>query len=312
MKTLYAAEACGRLVALAQRGGQGQVHSVFRTAVNLRVEGTLLCLLSAQRSPHPHSAVLAEAVDFEATGLIPGAPVTLEGAAHGGYAVIIGGAAPLAVSLKGATPLDLSIKSLGKLSAPRARDEKPDTLAEAILQSPGAAEGLAPMLAELVPGKFPPLPLNHWCDFLLPRVRALPATLQSGDAVAIREAGRRLAGCGPGLTPSSDDFLVGLAAALWGAQAAALWPQAGRAAQSLTAGAAKATGTIPAAYLQNAAEGFFSRDILHLLAAYFSAAPPESLRAAAAAVAGFGSSSGTDILAGLWFGLSFATCLPNK
>ncbi len=296
MKTLTTHEACLRLAERLSAGGEGRVHSVFRTAANLAVDGRLISLLGAGRSLQPYGLVLAGAAEFDSLGLAPGAPVTL-----GGNLIAIGGAAPFSVSLEGAALRELSVQAPAGLCAPARPGEKLKLLAEVIAETPGAQEGLAPMLGRLAPGQFPQMPANHWCDFLYPRTQELPDLLRGGDEAAISEAGRRLAGCGPGLSPSSDDFLAGLAAGLWALDAANLRPGAGRAATALATGAAGATGSISAAFLHSAAEGLFGQDLLKLLAAYFSAGAAQGLRNAAMRVAAFGASSGADILSGLWY-----------
>lgn len=302
MTTLRAAELDVRLAATARRGGSGRVHSVFRTAANLQVNGQLLCILGAGRPLHPLGVVLAAPARLDTLGLAPGQPVQL---AENAITLAPGGAEEIQIGLEGAVWRDLSVEALEGLEGPRDWDEKLRTLALATAQSPGAADGLVPVLGRLAPGQFPEMPQNHWCNFLFPRLLALPATLRQGDAKTLRAAGRALAGCGPGLTPSSDDLLAGFLA---GVQAAARadsqpLPGAQAACRMLAEGAQAATGDIPAAYLRSAADGCYSPDMLALLAAFFSAGPCGAVADAALRVAQFGSSSGSDMLAGLWLAL---------
>ncbi len=309
MRNLSALKACSRLTVLAGRHVEGRVHSVFARAVNVEADGRLVCLLAAGAPLHPYSAVLAQAVNFETLGLTPGQPVVLGGdvpVAHAFAGSQPAGENPqFSVDFSSAALHDLSIEAQATgLCLPARLPEKLDALAHVIAESPDAAQGLAPLPGLLWPGHFPALPQNHWCTFLLPRVRALPGLLHTGSPDALTEAGRKLAGCGPGLTPSSDDFLVGLCAALWAAQAAGLWPAARRAPSALAAGAGACTGAVSAAGLAHAGGGLFSQDMLRLLAAVFSSGGPGEVQTAAAKVAAFGSTSGADTLAGLWFGIA--------
>lgn len=107
-----------------------------------------------------------------------------------------------------------------------------------------------------------------------------------------------LAGWGPGLTPSGDDFLAGLMLALWAQQGEAARPLCAR----IVAAAAPRTTRLSGAFLRAAAEGLADQrwhTLLHALAGACDAA----VATAAQAVLAFGASSGLDMLTGfLWKG----------
>jgi len=103
-----------------------------------------------------------------------------------------------------------------------------------------------------------------------------------------------LVGLGPGMTPSGDDFLAGALFALrlgWGRLPVGLTP-----ARLRRAVAVALPGTTPAGrtLLWLALRGRFPAPLLALASA-------EDVRAAAAAVCGYGETSGTDMLVGCWW-----------
>ncbi len=106
-----------------------------------------------------------------------------------------------------------------------------------------------------------------------------------------------LAGWGPGLTPSGDDFLAGLMLALWARQGEAARPLCAR----IAAAAAPRTTRLSGAFLRAAAEGLADQrwhTLLHALAGSSDGA----LETAAQAVLAFGASSGLDMLTGFLWG----------
>lgn len=123
--------------------------------------------------------------------------------------------------------------------------------------------------------------------------------LLQGDAAAITGAAARLAGLGPGLTPSGDDVLAGILLAL------RLWPEAAGplgakvAATLLVGTAAPRTGRISRAYLWAARQGH-AADSWHDLV---DALPRGGIRVTAAAdrILQIGETSGADMLAGFLF-----------
>ena len=81
---------------------------------------------------------------------------------------------------------------------------------------------------------------TNYVDFLKPRIAEFRAAMQKQDLQYIVNCTANIAGCGPGLTPASDDFLCGYLAALPQALAQT-W------AQRIAAAAAAKTNDISAA-----------------------------------------------------------------
>jgi len=56
---------------------------------------------------------------------------------------------------------------------------------------------------------------NHYKDFIINSVKRLAKGISDFDFKEITEASKRLIGLGPGLTPATDDFLLGILASLY-------------------------------------------------------------------------------------------------
>ncbi|MDO4322595.1 MAG: DUF2877 domain-containing protein [Lachnospiraceae bacterium] len=134
-------------------------------------------------------------------------------------------------------------------------------------------------------------------EFLAPRIHALRSAVRSRNEADIVRAAQQMAGCGIGLTPSSDDFLCGYLLGM---------PELGIPGlkESMAAAAAKKTNDISAALLTRAGQDLFSCDILELTVCLELEVPQERLWKALERVAAFGSSSGCDFLTGLYAGIT--------
>lgn len=270
---LYGARICGDfLAALDGRTLPVTLHSRFRGAANLATPLGLFTLLVPNKCIQPYSVVLSENMDFsllEAGSLLFG-PVGLH---RNGY---------LLIALQGALTVDLKQK-------PGAVPELRMAYAVQRFLASGPGEGLSC------------LALGRWdspyASLVAPRLQALRRAVLDGDPIAATITARHMAGCGPGLTPSSDDLICGYLALL-----PTHGPWVGMAAQ-IAAAAAGGTNDISAALLTRAGEGSFSEDVLALLACLRQGVEGMPLMAALLRVAGFGSSSGYDFLTGVYFGI---------
>ncbi len=138
----------------------------------------------------------------------------------------------------------------------------------------------------------------------IPAVTALLQALSHPDPSAVRRAAAQLAGWGPGLTPSGDDFLAGVMLGLWlerGADAAAGCAQ-------IYAAAAPRTTRLSRTFLRAARDGL-ADERWHVLLRALTLDDAAGLKRAARDVLAFGASSGLDMLAGF----QFLTCgSPGK
>ena len=291
------------IMSLLNGRANGRVHSVFESAMNIQVNEGLITLLSTECSLQPRSIVLAEAVSFSEIGFrakdVVG--ITPDGIQVGRCAVI---------NTKGAKEVSLRMPSCAIGIDSLAYHGRLLVLEEAISQSKEMAEGLAPVLCHLFPDLQFHVDHNVWSGFLMERLRRLYEVLCGCDVDACPEVGRAIAGCGPGLTPSSDDFLVGVFAALYGAAAAGKLDGtiAADLCHQLSAGASSQTGMISASFIKSGALGYFGEDINHLVSSFFA---PDNQNAdlmeLATQLCAKGSTSGVDTLAGIWFGLTACT-----
>ena len=139
------------------------------------------------------------------------------------------------------------------------------------------------------------------CQPLLePLARAMADALRQDDVGAVHGHGRALLGLGPGLTPSGDDFLVGLFAVLNvpNSPCRRLRP----ACDAILADAHARTHAISVAALREAARGRV-RDSVQALLRELVAGRPPGLDDALARVLAIGATSGRDIVAGIVCGL---------
>ena len=282
----------------------GRVHSVFVSAMNIQVrDGGLITLLTAPRCLYPRSILLTQDISFAEMGFLPDLRVTLS---------------PCAIDMEGNCTVTLETAETVSLSIPPL-DYTPDSagckrrlaaLAHVIFQGEYLEESLAPVLCSIF-RDFPySIEHNVWSRFLLPKFRALYDAICNRQFSACREIGGSIAGCGPGLTPASDDFLTGVFAALYGASSAGLMDKS--TAEALTTGlshgAVPKTGIISAGFLKSGAHGQFSEDIIRLITAFFAQENREDISQPATDIRQTGSTSGPDTLAGIWFGLAACFC----
>ena len=125
-----------------------------------------------------------------------------------------------------------------------------------------------------------------------PALRLLGLAAQSGDPFGAAEAARSLVGLGAGLTPSGDDVLVGLTAALTAARSELAGPIARAAADS-----GMRTTLVARTYLEHAARGEFAERVHDLVAAI--AAGDERMVWDAMS---WGATSGADLSLGVFLG----------
>lgn len=129
----------------------------------------------------------------------------------------------------------------------------------------------------------------------------LEAAFSMGRIDTAGQIARRIVGLGPGMTPSGDDALIGLAAALWAID----HPCRGFLADAVDDAAVRTTA-VSVTLLRHAAAGEFSERLQRLLAALLgddeAAIEPAVERAMA-----WGATSGTDCLVGVLFGLDIVT-----
>ncbi len=229
--------------------------------------------------------------------VFPGPPAALHGAAAwDGSAVLDWSAAPRwapAVAGGPLLPADERRRRGQAVAQQAARSERRSLLIELLPCAWGmeAAGGAAPAL--------------------YPRFQQAQAAWQAGDAAGLAAALGGFVGLGSGLTPSGDDLILGFLLALgrWGAALCPAWSAARRQAlgAALVAQVRGGSSTLCAGLAECAARGQADERLVLALDGLVSG--PFAPAACAAALAGWGHSSGFDALVGM--GLA-TTGLPVK
>lgn len=120
------------------------------------------------------------------------------------------------------------------------------------------------------------------------------AALKQPDGAKLREAAKKLAGLGPGLTPAGDDLLLGAMYGLWATQPPIA---AERTAQEIAAIATERTHALSAAWLAAGARGEAAAP-WHQLIDAIAAQNPNAIESAVMRILPTGHTSGADALAG--------------
>lgn len=118
--------------------------------------------------------------------------------------------------------------------------------------------------------------------------------LRENDQTKLREAARKLAGLGPGLTPAGDDLLLGAMYSLWATRPAAAAQQT---AEGIAAVAIERTHALSAAWLAAGTRGEAAAP-WHQLIDAIAAQDAAALQAAVMRILPTGHTSGADALAG--------------
>lgn len=248
------------------------LHSCFQSAANLSTSAGLITLLAPAKPLQPGSIRLAAPFPFSS---LEGIPLRLDR-----QGLWTGDA--LLIDLSPAQIIDLRAEEFPPPPPPGLK-----ALREFLIRSSNT--GLTPLVQDQTPDPF--------SDFLEPRLRHFRQVFWSGDRDALPPAVKSIAGCGPGLTPSSDDWLCGYLASL---PAMAGWKGL---LPALADTAARTTNDISASLLRWSGRGYFSESVLELRRS-LQTGDLSRQQAAFHQVAQFGSSSGYDFLTGYYFGLS--------
>jgi hypothetical protein len=255
----------------------GRVHSVFERTVNLESADGAMMTLAARECDNAPDSVVVSAARFDASGIAVG-----ELARAARFSIDIGRSFHLA--LDGAVPWQEDLPRLP------ANLDRLGTNLRRMRTRLDAVAGAGGMPAAAAPGS--------WDAAISAALRdggaRLRASLLRGDLDAFRADALSLVGLGPGLTPSGDDFLVGLFAVLNldPGLSATLAP----ACADIVAAAAQRTNAISLAALRHAATGRVREAIAALLRQLVLGS---AIDAALARVLAIGSTSGADIAAGI-------------
>lgn len=281
----------GSTLALAQCASAttGEVLAVFPNVVYLRTEAGVVLALSGRTIPlGPLSISLEMPSTAFREWLPPNARVRLQPGR-----IILDNTV---VSLEGSTPWDPCLPAEAFAGAsvdmPRSLEVLRETLHHAAPRGSLAflLEGdESPMASETEA-----LVLRRAALAAPPILAGLASAVATGDHESFRIAAASLAGLGGGFTPAGDDFLMGMALAVW-----VSLPR-GRArslARAIAEAAAPRTATVSAAYLRAAAQGVASVPWHELVQAVLDDDMP-GVRSRVEMLCTVGHTSGADSLAG--------------
>jgi Protein of unknown function (DUF2877) len=276
----------------------GTVHSVFNKATNIIFDETLVSLLSDELPRMPNSVRLHSVViDKLLPNLQPGMEVYV------GNETLVIPTCNFSFHLSD-IPLweprpDVTVYRWNRETVGRHTHLLTQFLAKKQHQ-----DGLAPLVGSLFLEKsHRETPLSRMA---IPKLRLLAQASWRQNIVGIEEATLGLAGLGPGLTPSGDDVLGGVAAimALLSPQLSADSISRKHIASTIAAVAKPRTTKLSAVLLEFAARGEVSEPIgTLLLSLNLPTEEFEAVQKAADRVLAFGASSGGDILLGILLGL---------
>ena len=261
----------------------GVIHSVFDQACNIRVDdGRLLALLLPCLGNVPHGARIAAPAGFGfARHLTVCGPV--------GCRADVLRMAQLSIDLGTAQPWRADLAAAGvDLSVPQVARAWRAAWRMLGQRRPRAGDAQGALLSRTVDRR----------GLCLARATRHLRVHEAARAV------ESLIGCGPGLTPSGDDLIVGFLAGLWSTAGDDPEQHAFRRALcAAVAAAARATGDISRAYLTHATRGRFAEPLATLAARIGDGATVGEIEGSTAAALHVGHSSGGDGVLGLLLGL---------
>lgn len=272
------------LQAPRERRLSGAVHSVFERAVNVENEAGELFTLACRDLDNAPDTLIVDAPRLDAWG------IRCRDRVDAAASVLTIGER-ITIRMDGARPWQPALPPY-PVDDTRLRANLPIVRRQIERLAFGAAADAPPGLATTMPA------------LIARRTAMLRAALAAGDVAAALRHGTALIGLGPGLTPSGDDYLVGLFVVLHLPRSPR--PELAGLGAAIAAQVDERTNAISAAALKAAARGRVRECIASLLQALVQDSA-ERVQATLAPVLAIGSTSGADIAAGLVDGLELMT-----
>lgn len=259
---------------------RGRVHSVFERVVNVEDEGGELFTLASRDLDNAPNTVIVDTAGFGMTGIAGNDPAAaIDGKLRVGQRMV--------VLLDGASHWDGTMPAYPRADFTLRANLR---LVESRLERYGEAGGMiAHRRGDCAFVREMTATLEHRATLLL-------RALSNADLASARMHAKGMIGLGPGLTPSGDDFLVGLFAVLNIAGSPCHGLRG--VCMDIVAGAKHSTNAISLAALTKAASGRV-RESIAALTKHLIYGTRESLIPSLTRVLAIGSTSGTDIVAGI-------------
>jgi hypothetical protein len=274
----------GCAVRTGDRPLRGQVCAVFARALHVRAGELFVTVGGPELPPHPYSLAWPGWPQLRARIGDP-VEITADAVAVGGQRAPLG-------PLRSYLPRPAARRCGGAAEIGRALRRARARAAR--LPWRGGLQGW------LAPGRGDPWS-GAFLSAALPDVELARAAVRRGDWAALARAAEGLAGLGTGLTPSGDDLLSGLLAAVRFHTASAGHPLPQAALDEVAGRAAARTSPFSGFLLRCAARGLVSAPVERWLRTVVAGG--RTVEARTEAVADAGHSSGVDTLAGLICGL---------
>lgn len=282
---MQATAVCKRLLDLSlSRARSGTVHSVFDHAVNLEFGFRgLIGLIAEDKALTPYAVSVRTNAPFARTG------VRADMAAYLGEGMLVIPDAQIEIDLSSPAHVELSVDAIEI----RHR-EAPKTLLMLIEQELKSADAEM-SLAPLVTGGAE----NTYTRFLAPRLERLFYAVSLGAGEEAAQAAANCAGCGMGLTPSSDDLLSGYFTTLHLLFRAENRPEDKAIISNMAQAAAEKTNRISGTFLLHSGMALANTAICDLDRSIFTFMDQAAANRAIARVLAIGSTSGADMLTGM-------------
>jgi hypothetical protein len=253
--------------------------------------GGLVCLVpeAAGRGPLNVNLALPEGKGLSSFGAEAGEAVEVRGSE-----MVVGGR--IAVSLASANRYSPRLRLASPLASSAGLEAN-----IAAARRTGVALGRHAGLGQLLSGTWGRL--NIFGAAGLPRMEGLVKALREADPRSAREEVRGLVGLGPGLTPSGDDALAGMALVLllYSRTTGRMASSAEALARALRSESRGRTTAVSEAYLRQAAAGRGNEAVRGLCEAVLTGGPEEVERETRKVLA-IGETSGTDVVLGVVIG----------
>ena len=282
---MQATAVCKRLLDLSlSRARSGTVHSVFDHAVNLEFGFRgLIGLIAEDKALTPYAVSVRTNAPFARTG------VRADMAAYLGEGMLVIPDAQIEIDLSSPAHVELSVDAIEI----RHREAQ-KTLLELIEQALKGADAEM-SLAPLVTGGAE----NTYTRFLAPRLERLFYAVSLGAGEEAAQAAANCAGCGMGLTPSSDDLLSGYFTTLHLLFRAENRPEDKAIISNMAQAAAEKTNRISGTFLLHSGMALANTAICDLDRSIFTFMDQAAANRAIARVLAIGSTSGADMLTGM-------------
>lgn len=264
---------------------EGKVQSVFSKVFNIRTEeDELISIVAAEKLNGPNRILieLPEDKDFVSFEIKEG--MRIEGNEQ--EVRVDGGR--LSISLEGAERWSPEVKREGSTPTSRIKDNLSSLKRSLLIERKG--DRISPALRA--------------------RIHKLIKSLEKKNLSKVSENIKRFIGFGEGLTPSGDDFLVGLVASLHFLNDPDLKSFLQRIKEIINSEKDRTT-FLSGKFLKYACQGRFPETVLNLIEAFFSG-DREEVEEAARKCLESGATSGKDTVLGVLCGLSLGVRLEKR